>query len=53
MGVAHFKTCTKITDDDMKRKMNNPYQKLTTSIVITKVTNIQIRLFSEDSQQLK
>ena len=53
MGVAHFKSYSKITDDDIKRKINNPYQKLTTSIVITNVTNIQIRLFSEDIQQLK
>ena len=33
--------------------MNKPNQKLTTSIVITNVTNIHIKLFAEDIQQLK
>ena len=33
--------------------MNKPNQKLTTSIEITNVTNIHIKLFAEDIQQLK
>ena len=33
--------------------MNKPKQKLTTSTVITNVTNIHIKLFAEDIQQLK
>ena len=47
MAITHFKSYIRITD------MNKPNQKLTTSIVITNVTNIHIKLFAEDIQQLK
>ena len=47
MAITHFKSYIIITD------MNKPKQKLTTSIVITNVTNIHIKLFAEDIQQLK
>ena len=47
MAITHFKSYIRITD------MNKPNQKLTTSIVITNVTNIRIKLFAEDIQQLK
>ena len=45
MAITNFKSYIIITD------MNKP--KLTTSIVITNVTNIHIKLFAEDIQQLK
>ena len=45
MAITHFKSYIIITD------MNK--QKLTTSTVITNVTNIHIKLFAEDIQQLK
>ena len=47
MAITHFKSYIRITD------MNKPNQKLTTSTVITNVTNIHIKLFAEDIQQLK
>ena len=47
MAITHFKSYIRITD------MNKPNQKLTTSIIITNVTNIHIKLFAEDIQQLK
>ena len=47
MAITHFKSYIIITD------MNKPKQKLTTSTVITNVTNIHIKLFAEDIQQLK
>ena len=47
MAITHFKSYIRITD------MNKPNQKLTNSIEITNVTNIHIKLFAEDIQQLK
>ena len=47
MAITHFKSYIIITD------MNKLKQKLTTSTVITNVTNIHIKLFAEDIQQLK
>ena len=47
MAITHFKSYIIITD------MNKPKQKLTASTVITNVTNIHIKLFAEDIQQLK
>ena len=47
MAITHFKSYIRITN------LNKPNQKLTTSIAITNVTNIHIKLFAEDIQQLK
>ena len=47
MAITHFKSYIRITN------LNKPNQKLTTSIAITTVTNIHIKLFAEDIQQLK
>lgn len=43
---------TRIANDNVKRKNIGSNLKLTTSMITTNVTNIQIRLLVEDIQQL-